>query len=407
MPLTGTCRRILTLATVVGLLLVTKVGATASITLVALAKTGSGPSLVSGTSTTLAMPSPVAAGLVCVAHLGASGDNVITMPSGWTRIREDINVHYSTQGLYWHLTGNSEPTSYTWSTGGQIYYEGVIACYSGVNTTTPIDPGAPNGSVAIGLGTSITAPSMTVQTANDLVIGAFQVAETKWGQGVTLNLPSALTARWSFTDSDAQFLATAAGDRTQTANGQTGGLTMTTNNGLSTDALIAAQVALQPADPGSAPPPSSAGISYLASTVSNSGSNPSSSVSLQMPSPYAVPAGSICLADLSLLGSYVITPPAGWHQIRSDTVGFQGTQALYWHLIGANEPAEYSWTPNGSAYFQGIISCYFGVDTSTPVRLGRTERHRRDVKWHHDFGPLHHDPECRRSDLRQLHGGRE
>ena len=370
MPRIRACRNIMVLATIFGALVGTRLDASTSIILQGMAKTGSGSSLVSGLTTTLAMPSPVASGLICIAHLGISGDNVMVMPAGWTRIREDINGHNSTQGLYWHLTGNSEPTSYTWSTNGVIFYEGTIACYSGVNTTTPIDPGSPNGSVAIGFGTTITAPSITVQTGGDLVIGAFQVAESAWGEGATINLPAALTARWSFTDTDAQFLATAAGDLTQAANGQTGGLTITTNNGSSGDALIASQIALQPADPGTAPPPSGTGISYLASTVSDSGPNASSTLALEMPSAYAVPSGSICLADLSILGSYAVNPPSGWNQIRVDVVGFQGTQALYWHLTTANEPPQYNWTVNGSTYFQGIISCYYGVNTSTPIDQG-------------------------------------
>jgi hypothetical protein len=119
MPLTVKRRSILALATIVGLSLMTQLDASASITLQGLAKTGSGSLLVSGSNTTLAMPSPVAAGLICLAHLAVSGDNVMTTPSGWTRIREDINGHNSTQGLYWHLTGNSEPTGYTWSTAGR------------------------------------------------------------------------------------------------------------------------------------------------------------------------------------------------------------------------------------------------------------------------------------------------
>ncbi len=370
MPRSLAYSRILAVAFILGLLPATQRDVRASITLQGLAKTGSGSLLVSGINTTLAMPSPVAAGLICLAHLGVSGDNVMVMPSGWTRIREDINGHDSTQGLYWHLTGNSEPASYTWSTGGDIFYEGAIACYSGVNTTTPIDPGSPNGSAAIGLGTEITAPSISLQTGGDLVIGAFQLAETNWGQGATINLPAALTARWSFTDADAQFLDTTAGDLTLASNGQSGGLTITTDNGLSTDALIASQVALQPADPGTGPPPSGTGISYLASSVSNSSASPSDTPTLEMPSSYAVPFGSICLADLSILGSYVITPPTGWNEIRVDRIGTQGTQGLYWHLTGANEPPQYSWTVNGGGYFEGVISCYYGVDPNTPIDQG-------------------------------------
>ena len=374
-PIALSRRSLIASVAIIGVLLVTQFearGGASSITLQTIAKTSSGLDLVNATDTTLNMPSPVAAGLICVAHLALSGNNYLQIPAGWSKIREDVNGYYSTQGLYWHLTGNNEPTSYTWNAGagGQIYYEGTIACYSGVNPTTPLDPGAPNGSVAMGLGTSITAPSLNLQTGGDLVIGAFQDSETNYGQGVSINLPAALTPRWAYTDSDAQYEAAASGDLTQAPNGPTGGLTVTTSNGLSTDALTAVQIALQPADPGTAPPPSGPGISYLASTVSNSGSTASASAILGMPSSYAVPAGSICVAALSVSGSHVITAPTGWNQIRRDIAGFQATQGLYWHLTQSSDPTQFDWMLDGSTVFQGIISCYYGVNTNTPVDSG-------------------------------------
>src|SRR5471030_1490494 len=100
------CRKFMVSAAMVGVLFTMQVDARASaIALQGLAKTTSGPDLVDATHTTLTMPSPVGAGLICLAHLALSGNNYLTMPAGWTRIREDINgPYYSTQGLYWHLT---------------------------------------------------------------------------------------------------------------------------------------------------------------------------------------------------------------------------------------------------------------------------------------------------------------
>src|SRR6185312_11952054 len=139
-----------------------------AITAQSVTKTGSGHTLVSATNMALTMPSPVAGGLICIAHLAVSGNNIITRPAGWTKIRSDINGTASTQALFWHLTNGSEPASYSWNGGaGSVFYEGAITCYSGVNPTTPLDPGAPTGAAATGTGTSITAPSLTLQTAGD------------------------------------------------------------------------------------------------------------------------------------------------------------------------------------------------------------------------------------------------
>jgi hypothetical protein len=353
------------------ILLCTVSNARASIALIAQTKISSGSTLVPGANMSLNMPRSVAAGVICVAHLVISGDNAINTPSGWHVVREDILGHQDTLGLYWHLSTSSEPASYTWSTGGEIFYEGVIACYSGVNTTNPIDPGALKGSGAGGNGTSITAPSITTQASGDLIIGVFQVTESNWGQGVSINLPGALTPRWSFNDTASAFLASAGGDRTQTTAGATGGLTITTNNGQTGDGLLAQQVALQSANPGPPPPPpSNKTITFLASTVSSGGTDGTTTPTLAMPSPSAVPAGSICVADLSMFGGVTVTPPSGWNLIRFDALSYQAAQGLYWHLTTSSEPTSYSWNLSGNAYFEGVISCYYGVNTSAPIDSG-------------------------------------
>jgi hypothetical protein len=197
----------------------------------------------------LAMPSGTTAGDICIAHVGVTGPNNLQVPAGWTDIREDLNGDVVTQGLYWHLTSAIESASYTWSTfNGQAFFEGAIGCYSGVNTTTPIDPGAPNGSGAVAVGTgSVAAPSITTQNSGDLIIGAATVSETSWGQGVVIDLAAALSPLWSATDSSAYYLSTAAGEMSQSAAGSTGSLSFSEVNGLSSDGLVAQMVALQPA----------------------------------------------------------------------------------------------------------------------------------------------------------------
>jgi hypothetical protein len=194
------------------------------------------------------MPSGLPAGDICVAHIGVTGPNNLQVPGGWTRIREDLNGYAVTQGLYWHLTSATDTASYTWSTfSGQAYFEGAIGCYSGVNTTTPLDPGAPNGSGAVAVGTgTVAAPSITTQHSGDLIIGAATVSETSWGQRVVINLASALAPLWSATDSSADYLSTAAGYMGQSVAGNTGTLSFSEVNGLSSDGLIAQMIALQP-----------------------------------------------------------------------------------------------------------------------------------------------------------------
>jgi hypothetical protein len=196
----------------------------------------------------LPMPVSVGAGDICIAHIAVSGPNNLQVPVGWTTVREDLNGYNITQGLYWHLTAANEPAGYTWSTiAGQAIFEGAIGCYTGVNTTTPLDPGAPNGTGAIASGTLVTAPSLTTQTSGDLIIGAAMAGESSWGQAVIVQPPATATTSWSAKDSSADWLSSVAASQTQTTAGATGGFTFTTVNGRSTDSMIAQMIALQPA----------------------------------------------------------------------------------------------------------------------------------------------------------------
>jgi hypothetical protein len=194
----------------------------------------------------LPMPASVGAGDICIADIAISGPNNLQVPAGWTTVREDLNGYNITQGLYWHLTAANEPASYTWSTiAGKALFEGTIGCYIGVNTTTPLDPGAPNGTGAIANGTLVTAPSLTTQTSGDLIIGAAMAGETSWGQGVIVQPPATATTSWSATDSSADWLSSVGSFQSQTTAGATGGLTFMTVNGRSTDSMIAQAIALQ------------------------------------------------------------------------------------------------------------------------------------------------------------------
>jgi hypothetical protein len=332
--------------------------------------------------------SAVPAGSICVADLSMTGQNVITPPAGWNQIRIDNISYFSTQALYWHLTTSGEPSSYTWNSTGGVYFEGIISCYYGVNISAPMDPGAQNGSGVAITGGTATAPSITTRNNGDVIIGAFVVGESNWGQGVTINLPAVLTQRSSFTDADADYLSSKSGDRNQNAAGVTGSLTVTTANGLSGDAIIAQQAALQPAGstpfptPTSTPTPTptsiptptptptpSGTIAFAGSAQSSSGGSLTAAMPLAMPSPLA--AGDVCVAQIAVTGPNNLQVPAGWTKIREDLNGYAGTQGLYWHLTGSSETASYIWsTFSGQAFFEGTIGCYTGVNKTTPIDSG-------------------------------------
>jgi len=116
---------------------------------------------------------------------------------------------------------------------------------------------------------------------------------------------------------------------------------------------------------------SSSLVSAATGIVYRSSSSASSVVSssLVIPAPTAEVASDVLLASIDVAHAPTITAPTGWTLIRSDanSSGSNVKQALYVHVIGANEPASYKWNfsvANGSS--GGIVE-YGGVNTASPV----------------------------------------
>jgi outer membrane protein assembly factor BamB len=114
----------------------------------------------------LNFPAGVAANDICIAEFSHASNSlsVSTAPSGWTAIAS-YNSGSAGAGavgtFYWYkaLGGGADPATPTWTLGGpNSVYAGWIQCFSGVNTTTPIDTSNPAGVGA----TSNSAPSISV-----------------------------------------------------------------------------------------------------------------------------------------------------------------------------------------------------------------------------------------------------
>ena len=135
---------------------------------------------------------------------------------------------------------------------------------------------------------------------------------------------------------------------------------------------------------------------YTETHVCSSCSNGSSAISLvsaNAPSPvsssavsslaFAKPTGtatnSLLIAAVNAYRSgssscATITAPSGWTKIREDTKSSSAffssycmKQGVYYKLATASEPASYSFTFSSSAYADGVIAAYSGVDVAAPI----------------------------------------
>ncbi|MDQ0636107.1 hypothetical protein QFZ40_004016 [Arthrobacter pascens] len=128
----------------------------------------------SATSHTITKPASAATGQVCVASLALNGSTVSAAPAGWTQFAAVTSITNPHLYGYYHVMGASEPASYTWTTAGSVASGGGISCYSGVNTTTPLDTTASVAASAVAATTG-SVSGVTTTTAGAMLVGAIAI----------------------------------------------------------------------------------------------------------------------------------------------------------------------------------------------------------------------------------------
>ena len=96
------------------------------------------------------------------------------------------------------------------------------------------------------------------------------------------------------------------------------------------------------------------------------GSN-ATTASMTVPMPTSV-AGDLLLATVDVRGQPVVTAPAGWTLLRTDTVGTSIRKATFWRLATASEPTSYTWGFNKPRSAVGTILAYDGVSVTSPIQ---------------------------------------
>ena len=138
----------------------------------------------------------------------------ITPPTGWGLVRVDASGSTIRQASYVHVAQASEPSSDTWAFVGKQSGAGIVAAYSGVNTSSPIDgsSGKVNGS-----STSIASNGFTTTVDNTALVGFYGTAVN-----ATVTPPSGLVERGEITASGKDKLTLEAADAPLPDSGNTG-----------------------------------------------------------------------------------------------------------------------------------------------------------------------------------------
>ena len=122
---------------------------------------------------TITTPSGVETGDVMLAAITVRSAAKITVPAGWTPVRATVTGSDLRQATYVSVGGATIPASAKFTLSAKSVVAGVVAAYSGVNTTTPVDTSGAKKNTS---STSITAPSVTSAVPGSVLVGAFGTA---------------------------------------------------------------------------------------------------------------------------------------------------------------------------------------------------------------------------------------
>lgn len=131
---------------------------------------------VSAQAITISVPSGVVDGDVMIAVVevaataGTVASTTFTAPSGWTSVANSVATN--TRMQTWIRVASSEPASYQWTIAGGVdrAITGIIAAWSGGDTSTPQDTTAAAGA---GTNSPMVAPTITTVTAGAMLVCAW------------------------------------------------------------------------------------------------------------------------------------------------------------------------------------------------------------------------------------------
>lgn len=185
-------------------------------------------------------PAGVVSGDVLVAIIGYWNSAApITPPSGWTL--GDSGANGGNAGAwYWKVAGGSEPSTYGWTFGGSVDESHVVlAAYTGVDNTTPVDVSSKKTD-STGDG-GLVATGVTMTGAGTLLF----LAGSNAGYVISAPMapPSGMTERAQVfgVEYGAAYLA----DQEVAAAGATGNKTATAESGTNTGPYTTFLVALK------------------------------------------------------------------------------------------------------------------------------------------------------------------
>lgn len=199
-----------------------------------------------------AAPSGYQAGDVLVAiATNNSQTGVIAFPSGWTQVRSDRAAIQDGLTASWGWKVATGSDSFSWTLTGSRDFGVIVAAYTGINTSSPIDTSSINGPVAFAASpVSVTANGVTTAGLDDVIALVSGAPAGGFGAGSWAAPPAMTLRQGSAFSGTGDFAMSSLSDFTQVSSGATGNQTGTWVSIGSNMGYFAYLVALSPASSG-------------------------------------------------------------------------------------------------------------------------------------------------------------
>lgn len=199
-----------------------------------------------------AAPSGYQAGDVLVAiATNNSQTGVIAFPSGWTQVRSDSAAILDGLTASWGWKVATGSDSFSWTLTGSRDFGVIVAAYTGINTSSPIDTSSINGPVAFAASpVSVTANGVTTAGLDDVIALVSGAPAGGFGAGSWAAPPAMTLRQGSAFSGTGDFAMSSLSDFTQVSSGATGNQTGTWVSIGGNMGYFAYLVALSPASSG-------------------------------------------------------------------------------------------------------------------------------------------------------------
>lgn len=313
---------------------------------------------VSASTISIPTPSGVVAGDVMVCAIASLIGSSVSSPD-WTQIRAQApsgtTGEHSDLTTFYRVATASEPTDHVFNLSLGRPAAGGISAYSGVDTASPIDVSAGANDAGV-LGTTLTAPTLTTNFANDWVLRVYCAGSINTST-TTVTPPAGTSERFErAVVTTATNRTVESADASQAAAGAAGTAQATASQ---TSGWCAQTIALAALPPGPA-----------FRSASSSGTPTVGASSITVSAPAGVLEGDLMVAALQVSGGTgaTVTPPAGWALVAP--VAYSSTVLglhAYQKVAESSEPVDYTWTFDASRYACGAIAAYYQTSSDAPV----------------------------------------